>query len=1068
MTDNLPFSKPTTCSQCGYVLPAADEQEGEILCPACLLESALELDGPCEEECEPESCGPYVLYDRIGRGGMGTVFRARKHGTSQDVALKMISADGWAEPDVVLRFRQEVQVIARLNHPNIVTVDATGETQGRAWFVMPLAEGGSLAERLGRKPAFTQEEAAHMVFLLAGAVECAHRNGVLHRDLKPANILLTKEGVPWVSDFGLARLALGPAGVTLTGSALGTPAYMAPEQASGLGAVTTAADVYGLGAILFHLLAGKPPFSGASAVDVLQKVIAEDAMPLQNCGVSADLATVCAKAMAKDPGRRYRSAAELADDLRRWLEGDAVLARPISWAEKLWRWAKRNPAKASLIATSLAGVTVFAVLLAKGYDLLRAEHNMSLREAQRAEASEHNMALQVYAADLFAARRAYEDGHLGSARATLDRHLPQAGSPDLRGFEWHLLHNQCRGNESIALANHQAAVPAVAFTADGSTAISGSRDGILHFWSVADAKPLRMLPATPQAASIADFAELAALPIRCPEVPLAIANGISLAEMRMRARPSRLGSVNCLACSKDGKWIVTGGEGVYVRLWRARDMVMQGFIPVAHATQVGFSSDSKEIFLAIPHTSVNPPEIRRYAVETLSRLEAFPAAIPHFALATAVQGLCYASKPDTMTMRSVDGKAAVSWQAKHPITSLAISPDGAHLALFAETYGTLYRAENGAVLAEVKPGHGQVRHGAFSDDGKLLAIGTAGQVVTVFDVQKRMLRENLRGHTGEVLSVAFRPGSHQILSGSTDPQVRLWMPQQATRPECLVIPQKAELLVVSPDGVWLAGRNRDRSIVMTNQKQTATLPLDHVRLPLAFQNREGQVRLLTRRLEEPILEWWHTDGSSAAPAIPLDLKQPKYPSPVVSGDARVLVANTVDKFVQLHDTSSGKCLGSVEVLSANIESMSVSADGSLLVAREYPRTAVMLDLHKGTLLWRERLTSGTLGPMVFSPDSSLLATGADDALITIRNSRSGAVVTTLKGHLTEISKLAFTLNGQTLASTSKDGTLRFWHTPTWRSLGAMPLPSPWGHIRFAPQGLYTEEMGTWLLVHGGA
>jgi tetratricopeptide (TPR) repeat protein len=297
----------------------------------------------------------YEVLGILGHGGMGVVFRARQLRLNRPVALKMILAGPYANPDERRRFVQEAEAVASLHHSNIVQVYDAGEIDGRPYFTMELVEGGRLSEKVNGKPLPAREAAAMMV-AVANAVHAAHERGIVHRDLTPSNILLASDGTPKVTDFGLARrLELNPE-MTLTGAPVGTPSYMAPEQARGeKRAIGPATDVYGLGAILYDLLTGRPPFQAESATATLQQVVSGEPVPPArlNARVPRDLETICLKCLHKDPRRRYASAAALADDLRRFEKGEPITARPTGPLERGVRWVRRRPALATALAAGL-------------------------------------------------------------------------------------------------------------------------------------------------------------------------------------------------------------------------------------------------------------------------------------------------------------------------------------------------------------------------------------------------------------------------------------------------------------------------------------------------------------------------------------------------------------------------------------------------------------------------------------------------------------------------------------------------------------------------------------------
>jgi WD40 repeat protein len=352
--------------------------------------------------------GQYQLLEEIGRGGMGVVYRAMQVSLQRTVAVKTIRAGDWASAGDVARFHAEAEVVASLDHPSIVPIHEAGEEDGQHFFAMKLIEGPSLAEVLaaGHWPVGRagQDRSARLLRTLAGAVHYAHQRGVLHRDLKPANVLLDAAGEPHITDFGLARRLEDDARRTASGAIVGTPAYMAPEQASGGRRLTTATDVYALGAILYELLTGRPPFQAGPMLETLLQVrTAEPDRPraLQP-RLSRDLETICLKCLHKEPACRYSSAEALALDLDRWLTGEAILARPSGTWERAVKWGRRHPARAILAAALVVMVGLLLAFLSVRLDLAEAAGRAAdeRAESERRQAEQQRREKQLLTAHL--------------------------------------------------------------------------------------------------------------------------------------------------------------------------------------------------------------------------------------------------------------------------------------------------------------------------------------------------------------------------------------------------------------------------------------------------------------------------------------------------------------------------------------------------------------------------------------------------------------------------------------------------------------------------------------------
>jgi serine/threonine protein kinase/Tfp pilus assembly protein PilF len=385
------------CPKCGAEIPA-DAPEGG--CPGCLLETALGLlpdalvaardastvistqadEGDSAENVEANAAaavrqnkkaaraaeilgqlGDYELLEVVGRGGQGVVYRAHQKSLNRMVALKMISLGSWATETHVKRFRREAEAAASLEHSGIVPIYEVGERDGSCYFSMRFVEGGQLDQVIKREP-MSIRQAAELISKVARTVHYAHEHGILHRDIKPGNILLDAKGEPLLTDFGLARLVEAESTVTRTKEVMGTPSYMAPEQAVGNNAaVSSATDVYGLGAVLYQLLTGHPPFAGGTTYETIKLVLdTEPRQPrLLNPKVDRDISTICLKCLEKDPKRRYTSALALAEDLERWLKHEPIQARHTGIFTRGKKWVRRNPTSA-LLATSLVGLAAAA------------------------------------------------------------------------------------------------------------------------------------------------------------------------------------------------------------------------------------------------------------------------------------------------------------------------------------------------------------------------------------------------------------------------------------------------------------------------------------------------------------------------------------------------------------------------------------------------------------------------------------------------------------------------------------------------------------------------------------
>ena len=418
------------CQECGS--PKSSWLDGN--CPTCLMRLGALSDSGEPDVVAPAASsvapclGGYELLQEIARGGMGVVYRARQVALNRQVAVKVLLGGWFADETFIKRFHREAEAAASLNHPNIVAIHEVGEEDGQVYYSMDLIEGRSLAELVADNP-LPVNQAAQLIKTVAETVAFAHERGVLHRDLKPSNVLIDGYGVPHVTDFGLAKRSDVDGDLTMTGQIIGSPNYMAPEQADPkFGPTSEASDVYSLGAMLYHLLTGRPPFVAETVVQTLRFVTEGQVLPPSafSRGIPRDLETICLKCLETDPALRYR-ATDLADELQRFLSHQPIQARPVGTMGKLARWCRRKPG----LAASLASVAVLLLVVAIGSPIamVRIYHEREKSEAarqqearsrMRAEAGEREVQRQLYSALTEQANALVRSGEVGQRFKALE------------------------------------------------------------------------------------------------------------------------------------------------------------------------------------------------------------------------------------------------------------------------------------------------------------------------------------------------------------------------------------------------------------------------------------------------------------------------------------------------------------------------------------------------------------------------------------------------------------------------------------------------------------------------
>ncbi len=1058
----------------------------------------------------------YEIERELGRGGMGVVYLATQHDLNRQVALKMILSGDHASLAERNRFMTEAKAVAALQHPGIVHIFEIGEADGRPYLVFEYVGGGTLAAALDGLP-WPAKPAARIVEALARTMHFAHSRGIVHRDLKPANILLTEKvakasdaepAMLKLTDFGLAKrferdssdsaAGAGYAGPTRTGAVVGTPSYIAPEQAAGKNRdIGPPADIYALGTILYELLTGRPPFRGETAMDTLLQVMADDPVPPSKLRAKCprDLENICLKCLQKDPRKRYATAGHLADDLRRFLANEPVVARPVGWRERLAKWMHRHPAGTVLAVTSsLALLGLLAVSVYFNFQLRaaadREENNAATArqaesravaekgkaDAERVEAQRQKTLADEARVEAEKKRREAERGvyalQLFKAAALADRDPQRAlrmiedarrCPEELRDFTWRMLKAQCRVVEHV-IGVHRAEprespVTRVNHSADGSLVVSASWDETARVWDVAARKPLWVLAGHKFTVCGAVF-------------------------------------------SPDGRTVATCGDDNTVRFWelpvRRPDQpeVLKPYATLtAHTDPVkavvfepggnrlaSAGADGKILLWAVPAPVAGKPRPQPKLERTLAGHTG-----PVWSLAWSVAGLFSGGQDGAVRHWEPDEeKKAAPTLFKFPkaVKSLAASADGELLAATADSeddpviqvYRPLIQKEAGRLRGHT----GDINGLAFSPDGKRLASGGRDGTVRVWDISELRERAVFRPRSRrdllpavgpddrrtepekQVAGVSFAGDGNSVVSGGLDGVVRLW-DFASQREEVTDLEAKAPLAcaAVSADGSTLAvvGKNND---VKVWKLGPANVPLK-AEPDRLLRGLEGAARCVALSedgetvavgAEDDTLLFWHLRDGEPTPvrllgagAVAVAIRGPRMAVATEGGQ------------LKWFDFRTNKLSAGAAAVTARPNLLCFSGDGKKLVSAG-GRFLQVWDGETGAWL--------TTVPMVhFSPVTALAVEPGDTAgkwTLATADYRGevkvwevgprpdappenpdqipAALRLTMRTSMNIINdpvrSLAFTKDGRTLASGGADRVVRLWDPETGQERAALP------------------------------
>ena len=989
----------SSCPDCGSPLPVG---VSALLCPVCALADV--------EEAAPAS-ESYTLLGEIARGGMGVVYLARQESLRRQVAMKVLPGAAFSSQEFRQRFQREAETAAHLSHPGIVAIHEVGEHLGQPFIAMELIEGPSLADRLhsGR---MTPELAAHIVRQVGLAVAHAHERGVIHRDLKPSNILLREDTEPVLTDFGLAKFTQTSHTLSRGVQSLGSPGYLPPERVGMTeGTASVLEDVYGLGAVLYHCLTGRAPFTADSLAALLAATQTQDpvAPRLLNPSLPLDLQTICLRCLEKQPAARYATAQQVADELDRYLRGEPILARPVGVVTRLIKRARRQPLlaalSAALVVTILSGTT------------------LSIIAWRRAEQEAEKRRVELYSSDVSSAAAALAGGHPAQARALLLKAVPVGAESDLRGPEWHVLHHLLKPLELDSTQAHDHILTSLSWSPNGNFLLSSAHDGSLKLWRVNDRRKLvleRSLltagqPRLQQAVWWDDQTYVAA-----EERAWIRRRSLNCERPAWEVRGQQFAiaiNVKLMATSEAGPFFYElGGK---VTLWRLGDGLPQKLETLPLLTRaVALSQDGRWLAMSRAHKGRADTENGVWLLDLQHRDQAARL------LATA-----------------------------GPVWSLGFSPSGEKLAvtLFQGSSDVLiFDTSSGAALPALQ-GH-TLRPWSVTFTGEESLITTSGDRTLRVWANDHEVSQVMAAHENEVWCAALRSDQSLLATGDKDGVLKLFQFPLPTQP-LAALPRFAhgryEPLLFTPDSrslVCVPAGSRAVEQPLPSGKSLA-LPADS---PLVGYDVEQRA--------------WHWNQ----PSRQLWSKGKQWTLPVPEGaEPEVLHAELVPGgryFFTLHEPG---CAVRLDVLTGEtciVEKMlqkPISDDDPLKAAALSPDGRFL-----AVASWHELVVHDFVGgetrrfsndphwarDIAFSSDARLMATAGIDGHIHLRQLPEGEWIATLNGHLEEASGVAFSPDGKTLVSCEIGLGLRFWRLDTLREVLHLPIPEMAETLRFSPDG----------------